>query len=58
VKVSALKAITSFLGSIDDEAAVLKYQAMMDWVLDIVIEVLRQDEDKGKSSLESLIELT
>lgn len=31
---------------------------MMDWILDIVIEVLRQDEDKGKSSLESLIELS
>lgn len=58
VKVAALKAITSFLGQIDDEAAVLKYQPMMDWLLDVVIEVLRQDEDKGKASLESLIELT
>ncbi len=58
VKVAALKAITSFLGSIDDEAAVLKYQPMMDWILEIVIEVLRTDEDKGKASLESLIELT
>jgi len=58
VKVAALKAITSFLGSIDDEVAVLKYQPMMDWILEIVIEVLRTDEDKGKASLESLIELT
>ncbi len=58
VKVAALKAITSFLGSIDDEAAVLKYQDMMDWILDVVIDVLRSDEDKGKASLESLIELT
>ena len=58
VKVSALKAITSFLSSIDDESAVLKYEGMMDWILDIVIEVLRSDEDKGKNSLESLIELT
>ena len=28
------------------------------WLLEIVIDVLRQDEDKGKASLESLIELT
>ena len=58
VKVAALKAITSFLGSIDDESAVLKYQGMMDWILDVVIEVLRSDEDKGKASLESMIELS
>ncbi len=58
VKVAALKAITSFLGSIDDETTVLKYQGMMDWILDVVIEVLRSDEDKGKSSLESMIELS
>jgi hypothetical protein len=37
---------------------VLKYQGMMDWILDVVIDVLRSDEDQGKSSLESLIELT
>ncbi|CDW84107.1 importin beta- [Stylonychia lemnae] len=58
VKVAALKAITSFLGSIDDESAVLKYQDLMDGILDVVIEVLRSDEDKGKASLESMIELT
>lgn len=58
MKVSALKAITSFLGSIDDEATVLKYQDLMDGILDVVIEVLRSDEDQGKASLESMIELT
>ena len=58
VKVAALKAITSFLGSIDDESAVLKYQDMMDWILEVVIEVLKADEDRGKASIESLIELT
>jgi len=31
---------------------------MMDWILDVVIDVLRSDEDQGKASLESLIELT
>lgn len=30
----------------------------MDWILDVVIDVLRSDEDQGKASLESLIELT
>lgn len=58
VKVSALKALTAFLGSIDDEHAVLKYQDLMDGLLDIVIDVLRTDEEQGKASLESLIELT
>ena len=58
MKVAALKAITSFLGSIDDESAVLKYEGMMDWILDVVIDVLRSNEDQGKSSLESMIELT
>jgi len=58
VKVAALKATTSFLCSIDDEAAVLKYQDLMERLLEVVIDVLRSDEDKGKASLESLIELT
>lgn len=58
VKVAALKAITSFLGSIDDEQTVLKYQDLMEGILDVVIDVLRSDEDKGKASLESMIELT
>jgi hypothetical protein len=31
---------------------------MMDWLLDVVIDVLRSDEDQGKASIESLIELT
>lgn len=30
----------------------------MDWILDVVIDVLRSNEDQGKSSLESMIELT
>ena len=41
VKVAALKATTSFLGSIDDESTVMKYQPTMDGLLEIVIEVLR-----------------
>ena len=58
VKVAALKAITSFLSSIDEESAVLKYQGIMSQLIDVVIEVLRSDEEKGRASMETLIELT
>jgi hypothetical protein len=58
VKVAALKAITSFLSSIDDEAAVLKYQNIMGEIVDIVIEVLKSSEDLGRTSIETLIDLT
>jgi len=58
VKVASLKAITSFLGSIDDESTVLKYQDLMDNILDVIIDVLRTDETKGQASLESMIELS
>jgi hypothetical protein len=40
VKVAALRAITSFLSSIDDEEVVLKYKSMMNGVLDVVIGVM------------------
>ena len=58
VKVAALRAISCFLSSIDDEAVVMKYQGMMDGLLDVVIKVMHEDESQGQSSLESLIELT
>jgi len=58
VKVAALKAITSFLSSIDDEAVVLKYKGMMEGLLQVVIAVMQQDETQGQASLESMIELT
>jgi len=41
VKVAALKAITCFLSSIDDEQVVLKYKGMMDGLLDVVIAVMQ-----------------
>jgi hypothetical protein len=40
VKVATLKALTSFLTSIDDEEEVIKYKGMMPAILDIVINVL------------------
>ena len=47
MRVSALNAITSFLRSIEDEEAALKYQGMMEGILDVVIEVLKNDESQG-----------
>lgn len=58
VKVAALKAISAFLTSIDDEDIVMKYQGMMESLLDVVISVLQKDETQGQASLESMIELT
>lgn len=58
VKVASLKAITSFLSSIDDEEVVLKYKALAEKLLTVVIEVLQKDEEKGRASLDSMIELT
>jgi DNA primase len=58
VRVATLKALTTFITSIDDEEQVLKYSMMMNNLLDIVIENLKLDEAQGRSSLESLIDLT
>jgi len=58
VKVSALKAITAFLSSIEDEEVLMKYASAMDNILDVVISVLQHDEEQGQASLESIIELT
>ena len=37
IKVASLKAITSFLSSIDDTEEVIKYKSMMEGLLDVVI---------------------
>lgn len=58
VRVASLKAITAFLCSIEEESIVLKYQDMMGSLLDMVVEVLRNDEDKGRSAIDSMIELS
>ena len=58
IKVASLKAITSFLSSIDEEAEVLKYKALSQKLLDVVIVVMQQDETQGQQSLEFMIELT
>ena len=51
VRTATLRALTSFLCSIEDEDNVLKYQDMMSQLLDIVIEVLKTDEDQGQASI-------
>lgn len=58
VKVASLKAITNFLSSIDDTSVVLKYKTLAEKLLSVVIEVLNKDEEKGRASLDSMIELT
>jgi hypothetical protein len=58
IKVSSLKAITSFLSSIDDTEVVLKYQGIAQILLKVVIDVLKQDEEAGRTSLNTMIELT
>lgn len=55
---AALKAISIFLSSIDDEQEVLKYRGIMEGLLTVVIEVMKQDETQGQASLEALIELS
>ena len=40
VKVAALKSISAFITSIDDEDVVLKYKGVMGSLLDVVISVM------------------
>ncbi len=55
---ATLKALTSFLTCFEDEEEVLKYKVIMGQLIDLVILVLQTNEDEGKASLSSLIELT
>ena len=48
VRVATLKALTSFIISIEDEDNVMKYSSMMGNLLNIVIEVLKTDEEQGR----------
>ena len=45
MRAATFKALTSFLTSIEDEDQVLQYSSMMAEILDIVVEVLKTDED-------------
>jgi hypothetical protein len=58
VRVASLKAVTAFLAVIEDQAVVMKFVAVLDLILMIVVEALNVDEDQGRVALESLGELT
>ena len=58
VRVAALKATTSFLTSIDDSDLVLSYMGVMPQLLNTVVEALKENEEQGRQTLESMIELT
>jgi hypothetical protein len=58
VQVATLKALTTFLGCLDEESDIMNYKSIMGKLIDIVIKVLQEDEAEGRASLESLIELT
>lgn len=58
VKVATLKALAAFLTMFEDEDDVMKYKHMMGPLIDLVISVLQNSEDEGKTALQSLIELT
>lgn len=58
VRVAALKATISFLTSIDDSDVVLQYAGIVPAILNTVVEALQENEDQGRSALESMVELT
>ena len=58
VRVATLKALTTFIKSFEDEDDAMKYSGMMGNLLNIVIEVLKTEEEQGRESLMSLIDLT
>jgi hypothetical protein len=58
VKVAAVKATTTFLTSITEEAIVNGFRPLMQPILNIMVEALQADESQGKLALESMVELT
>lgn len=58
VRVSALKATTSFLFSIEDQTIVNNFKALMPKILNTVVDSLKADETQGKLALESMVDLT
>ena len=48
VKVAALKAISAFISAIDDTDVVLGFAPILPGLLDMIVEVLKEDEDQGR----------
>ena len=58
VRVAALKAVSAFIGGIDDSAIALTFSPVLPHLLNVIVEALNEDEDQGRQALESLDELT
>ena len=58
MRVAALKAISAFVGGIDDSEIALEFAPVLSLLLDVVVEALHSNEDQGRQALESLCELT
>jgi hypothetical protein len=57
VRVSSLKAITQFLTNLNKDL-IMKFSSLTSAIIDTLIYALKNDEEKGKSALESLNYLT
>ena len=58
VRVSALKAVSAFVGGVDDSSIAAGFAPVLSLLLNVVVEALQEDEDQGRQALESLCELT
>jgi hypothetical protein len=58
VRVASLRAVTCFLASLEDQEIVLKFVPTLEFILTIIVEALKTDEESGRVGLESLQELT
>jgi hypothetical protein len=58
VKVAGLKATSKFLSSIEDQDLVVENSGIIEPILETVVLALKTDEEQGKQSLQSLVDLT
>lgn len=58
VRIATLKACSSFITSLKNNDLILEFSPIMEPLLNTTIEALKEDEDKGRASLEALIVLT
>ena len=50
VRVASLRAVTTFLASIDDSDVVMKFVSLLDIILVIIVEALKFDEESGRGA--------
>jgi hypothetical protein len=51
VRVSALKATTAFMTSIDDSDIVMSYKTLLPNILNTIVEALKENEEQGRLAL-------